>query len=74
MRRSHQGELRYNGIDRVNGALGYVVGNVVTACAFCNRAKSDMPIEAFERWLDRVAAFTVSRRADLIATDAEIVE
>lgn len=52
-----------NGIDRVDNAVGYVEGNVVTACKVCNRAKNAMGREAFEaylrragRWLAQVAA------------------
>ena len=46
-----------NGIDRVNNALGYVPGNVVTCCHICNVAKSTLPSDAFIRRLDDVARF-----------------
>lgn len=44
----------YNGIDRKNNELGYLPGNVVPACAICNRAKRDMPLEVFLDWIERV--------------------
>lgn len=36
-----------NGIDRVDSSIGYVEDNVVTACRYCNRAKSDQSMEEF---------------------------
>lgn len=45
---------RYNGIDRLNVSKGYIVGNVVTACADCNYAKQSMTYRQFKRWLRRV--------------------
>jgi hypothetical protein len=42
---------RFNGIDRVDNKLGYVAGNVVACCAWCNRAKGRFPVESFFRWL-----------------------
>ena len=44
----------YNGIDRKNNLIGYVMDNVVTCCAICNTAKSTMPIDCFEDWIRRV--------------------
>jgi len=48
--------FKYNGLDRVNNKLGYTLSNVVTCCHFCNRAKSDLPLEEFVEWLQRVRA------------------
>jgi hypothetical protein len=39
--------LYYNGIDRVNNLLPYSLGNCVTACKFCNGAKSNLSLEEF---------------------------
>jgi hypothetical protein len=44
----------YNGIDRVDNAVGYVPGNVVSCCMACNRAKSDRNIAAFKDWIQKV--------------------
>ena len=54
--------FRYNGIDRVDTARGYVDGNVVSCCGACNRAKGRMSredflhqIEAIHGWQTRCA-------------------
>ena len=39
--------FRYNGIDRVDSARGYVDGNVVPCCKPCNEMKSDKSSEEF---------------------------
>lgn len=48
------GSFEYNGIDRVDNSLGYIEGNVVTACKFCNYAKRDRSTEDFIKWVDTV--------------------
>jgi hypothetical protein len=47
-------DFPYNGIDRVDSGGIYEVGNVVTACKVCNRAKSDMTQELFYEWIGKV--------------------
>jgi len=44
----------YNGIDRLNPALGYVLENVVACCSRCNYAKREMSLEEFVSWLKSV--------------------
>lgn len=39
---SKNGTLLYNGIDRLNTYIGYVKGNVVPCCGFCNKLKSNL--------------------------------
>ena len=46
--------LKYNGIDRVNPALGYVEDNVVTCCKICNIAKHDLRLEEFLAWIEKL--------------------
>lgn len=48
------GEFVYNGIDRIDSARGYEVGNVVSCCKRCNVAKNDMTYEEFVSWISRV--------------------
>lgn len=42
-----KGNLRYNGIDRVENSLGYALGNVVPCCGPCNRLKMNTSYEDF---------------------------
>jgi hypothetical protein len=44
-----------NGVDRVNNKIGYVYGNVVTACTKCNFAKRHMGFEEWEAWALRLS-------------------
>lgn len=46
----------FNGIDRVDNAKGYLEGNVVSCCKYCNAGKLDRTREAFETWLIRAAS------------------
>jgi hypothetical protein len=50
----YQPPHRFNGIDRVVNNLGYVPGNVVACCSWCNRAKGRFPAERFLAWLQWV--------------------
>jgi len=58
----NSGEFVYNGIDRVDNALGYVIGNVVPCCPVCNHAKKDMSHGEFMAWVTRLTAFQAARR------------
>lgn len=40
-----------SGIDRVDNTLGYNINNCVPCCIVCNRAKSDMSITDFKKWI-----------------------
>lgn len=42
---------RFNGIDRVINKVGYISGNVVPCCKWCNRAKGRQPAADFVAWL-----------------------
>lgn len=44
----------YNGIDRINPDLGYNPKNCVSACRYCNQAKSDMSLDKFKSHIERV--------------------
>jgi hypothetical protein len=43
-----------NGVDRIDNKLGYIVGNIQPMCAPCNKAKSSMGYEAFQKWLEYI--------------------
>lgn len=52
--RARNGDYRYNGIDRVDNATGYVSSNVVACCFTCNSAKASMSKAEFLQWVERV--------------------
>lgn len=55
------GEFVYNGLDRVDNALGHVVGNVVACCKTCNKAKLEMSVDQFLNWAFRLVAWQLSK-------------
>ena len=44
----------YNGIDRQNSDIGYIVGNCVPCCKKCNYAKQSMNVDSFVDWIKKV--------------------
>ena len=44
----------YNGLDRVNNDLPYLIGNVVPCCKYCNSAKGNLTLAEFEEWIIRI--------------------
>jgi len=53
-RYGRNGGILYNGVDRLSSEKGYEDGNVVSCCGGCNRAKSDMTRNEFQRWVTKV--------------------
>lgn len=50
-----QGKIKYNGIDRIENEKGYIVGNVVSCCGKCNKAKGTMSFHEFNQWIHEVS-------------------
>ena len=46
--------LLYNGIDRINNKMGYIISNCVACCKTCNRRKSDTDICIFMDYVVRI--------------------
>lgn len=44
----------YSGIDRVDNSLGYLKDNCVPCCKTCNIAKSNLTMEEFKQWVNRL--------------------
>lgn len=44
----------YNGVDRINNNLGYVVGNVKPCCWNCNNMKGAMSLKEFKAHIGRI--------------------
>ena len=75
---TNEGNYDYNGIDRVDNTLGYIVTNVVPCCSFCNYAKGTKTIEEFRNWIIRVHSFYIEKDnyyddpAALIVTEEQV--
>lgn len=41
------GEPKANGIDRVDNSIGYIAGNMVSCCSYCNFMKRDKTRDEF---------------------------
>ena len=52
--KSKKPQIYYNGIDRIDSSKGYVLSNCVSACRYCNQAKSDMSIDEFKNQIERI--------------------
>lgn len=46
--------VKYNGIDRIDNAVGYESANCAACCGACNRAKGTMPSERWKAYLQRM--------------------
>lgn len=44
----------YNGIDRKDNSVGYIIENCVSCCTVCNLAKRSMTEQEFYTWINRV--------------------
>ena len=53
--------IHSSGIDRVDNSLGYIDGNVVACCTWCNRAKGAHSVEDFLENCKRVANASIAR-------------
>jgi len=53
------GNYVWNGIDRIDSSKPHTIDNCVTCCYICNRAKSDMSVEEFYKWVDKISAHKV---------------
>jgi hypothetical protein len=47
-------EIRFTGIDRIDNSKPYDADNVVPCCKTCNRAKSDLSVSQFLKWIGDV--------------------
>ena len=47
------GAYTYNGIDRIDNNKGYVIGNIVSCCKKCNRAKDISNLKEYKNWIKR---------------------
>lgn len=50
-------DFKYNGIDRVDNNIGYTVDNCVSCCFICNSAKTDLTLQDFLQWIERLKKY-----------------
>jgi hypothetical protein len=63
----------YNGIDRVDNAIGYIVENCVSCCRFCNAAKNTLSLDDFLQWVKKIKDHLPLLK-EKIANDARFTE
>lgn len=56
------GQYVYNGIDRIDGDIGYALSNCNPCCWMCNRAKLDSSLDDFNLWLERLTNYRIEKR------------
>lgn len=56
-RKYGNGDFVYNGIDRIDNTQGYILGNVVSCCFICNRAKGQMEENEFNGWIQKLITY-----------------
>lgn len=47
----------YNGVDRVDSTKRHTKDNVVPCCKYCNFGKSNLALEEFYNWIDRIKTY-----------------
>lgn len=57
-------EIHHNGVDRIDSSKGYVHGNVIPCCKYCNVAKSDFEANDFLAWAERVYQYFVIQESN----------
>lgn len=55
-RQNRKGSFTYNGLDRKDNAIGYVINNVVPCCTVCNFKKGSTSHDDFISWIKSIAA------------------
>lgn len=50
-RKDYKQTFLYNGIDRVDNTIGYLIDNCITCCKLCNKYKYTMTHSEFNQWV-----------------------
>ena len=60
--------MKYNGIDRSDSSGDYTLNNTDTLCFECNRAKNNMNIVEFNKWIGRIVS-NQSEKKEIMKTN-----
>jgi hypothetical protein len=58
--RPYNGYIFINGIDRKDSSKGYYLDNCLPCCSVCNNAKSDLDINFFLDWIQKLKNHTIN--------------
>lgn len=59
-------DKKFNGIDRKDNTLGYILGNVVPCCITCNKAKASSSLDEFKEYIKQVYETTYITRKGIL--------
>ena len=65
----HWGDYVYNGIDRMDNNIGYVMDNCVTCCRTCNRGKGAWPYAFWVNHIKQLAQNVLSNKVPCLMSD-----
>ena len=55
-------EVLYNGIDRLDNSEGYNTHNTVPCCKIYNGAKTDLSLDEWDSWVERLSNVYLSKK------------
>jgi 5-methylcytosine-specific restriction endonuclease McrA len=70
----HATAYTYNGIDRVDNELGYILENCVTCCKACNRLKGWLSEDVFLATVERIHAHQLALKGVKDDRSLELVQ
>lgn len=53
----------YNGIDRIDNSIGYIINNCITSCSKCNLAKQKLSVESFLKHIEKIYLYQNAKKA-----------
>lgn len=65
-RHGSNGEFVYNGIDRKNNDLGYIIDNCVSCCTLCNFSKRNLSYNNFLKYINKLYNHLKDKINDLL--------
>lgn len=64
---TEHGLFTYNGIDRLDNKIGYIMANCLPCCGLCNQIKMNLTYEEFYNQIKRINSFIVEGQIDCAA-------